>query len=141
MRQDLIGWSTMGMLIRVLLLALLLAAIFAPNGAALAQDQAADPLLQQGGNDADVWRAVREGARGSVTIPDQNAGILIMGDGFDDRRRAPGRVAALENAGADEHAIHTELHHQRRVGRSGHAAGSKVDNRHASQFLVSRMSS
>jgi formate dehydrogenase subunit gamma len=81
MRQDRMGWSTMGMLIRVLLLALLLAAIFAPNGAALAQDQAADPLLQQGGNDADVWRAVREGARGSVTIPDQNAGILIQSSG------------------------------------------------------------
>ena len=68
--------------VRALLLALLLAApLLTAGGTALAQDQAADPLLQQGGNDADVWRAVREGARGSVTIPDQNAGILIQSSG------------------------------------------------------------
>ena len=82
MRQDRTGWSGMVALIRALLLALLLAAIFAPNGAALAQDQASDPLLLQGDrNDADVWRAVREGARGSVTIPDEKAGILIQSSG------------------------------------------------------------
>ena len=82
MRQDRTGWSGMVALIRALLLALLLAAIFAPNGAALAQDQASDPLLLQGDrNDADVWRAIREGARGSVTIPDEKAGILIQSSG------------------------------------------------------------
>ena len=68
--------------IRAFLIALLLAApLLIGTGTAFAQDQAADPLLQQGGNDADVWRAVREGARGSVTIPDRNAGILIQSSG------------------------------------------------------------
>lgn len=68
--------------VRLALLALMLAApLVTVTGPVIAQDQAADPLLQQGGNDADVWRAVREGARGSVTIPDQNAGILIQSSG------------------------------------------------------------
>jgi formate dehydrogenase subunit gamma len=68
--------------VRALLLALLLAApLLTVGGAAFAQDPQADPLLLQGGSDADVWRAVREGARGSVTIPDRNAGILIQSSG------------------------------------------------------------
>jgi formate dehydrogenase subunit gamma len=72
-----------GARIRAVLFALLMAAplLCAFGGVALAQDQAADPLLQQGGNDADLWRAVREGARGSVTIPDKKAGILIQSSG------------------------------------------------------------
>src|SRR5687767_13542497 len=69
-------------LIRAFLIAVLMAApLLIGTVSAIAQDQSADPLLQQGGNDADVWRAVREGARGSVTIPDRNAGILIQSSG------------------------------------------------------------
>ena len=107
MRQDLTGWSTMGMLIRVLLLALLLAAIFAPNGAALAQDQAADPLLQQGGNDADVWRAVREGARGSVTIPDRNPpsnAAMMVGSNIRTNPICPGHCGKATSSGTDSTA-------------------------------------
>ncbi len=48
----------------------------------LAQDASADPVLQLGDrSDADIWRAVREGVRGSVTIPDENAGILVQSSG------------------------------------------------------------
>jgi formate dehydrogenase subunit gamma len=38
-------------------------------------------MLHQELNDADVWRAVREGIHGSVTIPDKKAGILIQSSG------------------------------------------------------------
>ena len=44
---------------------------------------------------------------------------------LDDRRRARGRVLGLEDARADEHALGAELHHQRRVGRGGDAAGAE----------------
>ncbi|MCI0431910.1 MAG: formate dehydrogenase subunit gamma [Rhodospirillales bacterium] len=66
----------------VLFLILVLGLPTVHMGAAWAQDPAADPVLQQGDlSDADVWRAVREGARGSVTIPDPNAAILIQSSG------------------------------------------------------------
>ncbi len=40
----------------------------------------------------------------------------------------------LKIAGADENAVHAQLHHQRGVGRSGHAAGGEVDNGQAAQL-------
>ena len=40
-----------------------------------------------------------------------------------------GRVAGLEDAGADEHALGAELHHHRRVGRGGDAAGGEQHDR------------
>ena len=40
--------------------------------------------------------------------------------------RREGRVAALEDAGADEHAVHAELHHQRRIGRVATPPAAKM---------------
>eukprot|EP00611_Tribonema_gayanum_P022650 TRINITY_DN4598_c0_g1_i2.p2 TRINITY_DN4598_c0_g1~~TRINITY_DN4598_c0_g1_i2.p2 ORF type:complete len:142 (+),score=14.16 TRINITY_DN4598_c0_g1_i2:1153-1578(+) len=37
-------------------------------------------------------------------------------------------VSGLEDAGADKHTIHTELHHERSVGGRGDTASGKVDN-------------
>jgi formate dehydrogenase subunit gamma len=81
MRQELLGHPQIRSLIRTLLL---LVALSAPmfSTAAVAQEQPAGPVLKREElNDADVWRAVREGIHGSVTIPDQKAGILIQSSG------------------------------------------------------------
>src|SRR5574341_532386 len=55
--------------------------------------------------------------------------------GLDNRRGAFGRITALEDTGTDEHTVHAELHHQRRIRRGGHAARGKVDDGQAAQFL------
>jgi hypothetical protein len=81
MRQQSAGRRQMNVLVRVVLL---LSALTAPMFCvtrAVAQDQSAAPMLRQELNDADVWRAVREGIHGSVTIPDKKAGILIQSSG------------------------------------------------------------
>src|SRR5216117_266486 len=81
MRQQFTG-RHLGMLGRVILLLLAMAAPMLCTGSAVAQDQSAAPVLQRGElNDADMWRAVREGIHGSVTIPDKKAGILIQSSG------------------------------------------------------------
>ena len=82
MRQQSTGRRHAAALIRAALLFMALAAPVLCAGAAVAQDQSAAPVLQRGDvNNADVWRAVREGVHGSVTIPDQKAGILIQSSG------------------------------------------------------------
>src|SRR3954469_16399376 len=58
-------------------------------------------------------------------------GIVVVGGGLDDRGRHALRVLGLEDAGADEHALGAELHHQCRVGRGGDAAGGEVHDRQA----------
>ena len=40
-----------------------------------------------------------------------------------------GRVSGLEDAGTDEHTFGTQFHHERGIGRSGHATGGEVDDR------------
>ncbi len=83
MRHETTVLHSTGALIRGLLFVLFLATpMLATMDIARGQDPAADPVLQQGDlSDADFWRTVREGARGSVTIPDPNAGILIQSSG------------------------------------------------------------
>src|SRR4051795_1164244 len=49
--------------------------------------------------------------------------------GLDDRVRHPGRILALEDPGADEHAFRAELHHERRIGRGTDPTGDEVDDR------------
>ena len=47
-----------------------------------------------------------------------------------------GRVARLEDAGADEDAFAAKLHHQRRVGRRRHAARGRSSRTGSSPVLV-----
>ena len=54
-----------------------------------------------------------------------------MGDSLHDGVGAAGRVAGLEDAGADEHAVCAQLHHQRGVGGGGDAASGEIDHRQA----------
>ncbi|MDX6752250.1 formate dehydrogenase subunit gamma [Geminicoccaceae bacterium 1502E] len=75
------------------LLALLFLVLAGPVGPSLAQTAqapaavapAAEPppaaLLDRTGNDADMWRAVRRGADGYVSIPNRNAAQLIQSEG------------------------------------------------------------
>ena len=56
-------------------------------------------------------------------------GVLVVGGGFDDRLGPSGRVAALEDSGADEHSVAPELHHEGGIGRRGDATGGEVDDR------------
>ena len=53
---------------------------------------------------------------------------LIIGHRLDDGRRALRGVAGFEDAGADEHALRAELHHQRRVRGRRDAARGEVDH-------------
>src|SRR4051794_23875628 len=55
--------------------------------------------------------------------------ILEVGRGFNDRASARCRVLALEDARADEVALGAQLHHQRRIRRSGDAPGAEEGNR------------
>lgn len=59
----------------------------------------------------------------------EQIGVLPVGGGLHDGGRTLGRVARLEDAGADEHAFRTKLHHEGCVGRGGHTAGGEVDDR------------
>ena len=61
--------------------------------------------------------------------------VVEVGRRLDDGVGHPRRVLALEDAGADEHALGAQLHHQRRVGRGADAAGDEVHDR---QPAVSR---
>lgn len=65
----------------------------------------------------------------------ENLRVLVMRDGLDNRGRALGRVAGLEDPGTDEHTVHTKLHHQRGVSRRCNTTGSKVDDRKAAHLL------
>ena len=60
-------------------------------------------------------------------------GVLEVGGRLDDRAGAALGVGALEDAGADEVALGAELHHQRRVGRGGDAAGAEQRHRQATR--------
>jgi formate dehydrogenase subunit gamma len=71
---------------RSLLVGVLLAAML-PGGIevaapALAQERGQVPGGALGGaSDADLWRALRQGERGTVSIPDKQAGVLIQSEG------------------------------------------------------------
>src|SRR3546814_13251682 len=50
--------------------------------AAFAQQEGQVPGGSLGGeSDADIWRAVRGGIQGTVSIPDKQAGVLIQSEG------------------------------------------------------------
>ena len=81
--------------------------------------------LQRGGGDAR-----HRLAKSHRDLREQGRIAVVFHSSYD--RRCPGRrTLALEDARADEDAVGTELHHQRRVSRSGDAAGREVDDRQA----------
>ena len=64
------------------------------DGAALAQAQRAQPVPEPGptggtvpgdslgsASDAELWRAIRRGVQGNVSIPDRNAAVMIQSEG------------------------------------------------------------
>lgn len=64
----------------------------------------------------------------------QHLGVAEVGNGLNNGLGALLRVAALEDAAANEHTITAQLHHQRRIGGGGHAARGKVDDGQALQL-------
>src|SRR6266850_853781 len=56
----------------------------------------------------------------------QHVGVLEMGRRLDDRAGALGRVARLEDSGADEDGFRSELHHEGGVGRRRDPARGEV---------------
>lgn len=64
------------------------------GGLALAQQAGEVPGQAQGvTNDADFWRAVREGEQFTVSIPDKKAGVMIQSEGENWRNARNGPVA------------------------------------------------
>ena len=63
------------------------------SGMAMAQQDGAVPGQSQGTtNDADIWRAVRQGQEFTVSIPDKKAGIMIQSEGENWRNARNGPV-------------------------------------------------
>ena len=53
-----------------------------PPGVALAQEQGQVPGDALGGtSDAEIWREIRRGAQGTVSIPNKQAGVMIQSEG------------------------------------------------------------
>jgi formate dehydrogenase subunit gamma len=76
-------WMTLGALL--LLVGLLGAreasAQAAPPAGGQDAPQTLGPVQPRGGGDAPLWREVRRGERGSVSIPDEQAGTLVQSEG------------------------------------------------------------
>ena len=68
-------------------------------------------------------------------------GSSVVRHRLDDGGSALRRVFRLEDAGADEHAVGAQLHHERGVGGRGDAAGGEVDDRQAPVSWTSMTSS
>src|SRR5688572_5849323 len=58
-----------------------------------------------------------------------DARVVEVGGRLDDRPGKARRIVALEDATADEHALGTQLHRERRVGRGRDATGDEIDDR------------
>src|SRR5690606_22044023 len=55
--------------------------------------------------------------------------VIVVRGGFDNSFGTLGRIAALEDAAAYEHTIHTQLHHQGSIGGGGDPTSGKVHHR------------
>ncbi len=67
-----------------------------PLNTALAQQQGAVPGNTLGTvNDAEVWRQIREGAKGTVSIPDTKAALLVQSEGDNWRAWREGPIAIV----------------------------------------------
>ena len=62
-----------------------------------------------------------------------DVGVVVERGGLHDGGGAQRRVAGLEDARADEHALGAELHHHRGVGGGGDAAGGEQHDRQLAQ--------
>lgn len=79
--------------VRTILAALLLClTAFAAAAPAAAQSTLPEPT-RNGGNDAAMWRGVRQGVQGYVSIPNQQAGVLIQSEGENWRNIRNGPVS------------------------------------------------
>jgi hypothetical protein len=65
----------------------------------------------------------------------QDLRVAVVRDGLHDGARPARGVAALEDAGADEDAVASELHHERGVGRGGDSPRGELDDGEAAQLL------
>src|SRR5215211_205116 len=59
----------------------------------------------------------------------ERVGVLEVRGRLDDRARPRRGILGLEDPRADEHAVHPELHHERRVGRGGEPPRGEVHDR------------
>src|SRR5919199_588264 len=50
-------------------------------GAAPVLAQSSLPEPTRGGNNAEMWRSVRQGTQGYVSIPNKQAGVLVQSEG------------------------------------------------------------
>mmetsp|Transcript_9999 Transcript_9999/g.30690 ORF Transcript_9999/g.30690 Transcript_9999/m.30690 type:complete len:344 (-) Transcript_9999:7-1038(-) len=66
--------------------------------------------------------------------PCKHLRIIVVGDGLDDGPRPLLGVGRLEDAGANEDAIHAKLHEQGGISGGGNTAGGKVDNGESSNL-------
>jgi formate dehydrogenase subunit gamma len=58
-------------------------------------DRATRPDAVTGSNSAEMWRAIRQGQRGQVTLPDRQAGVMIQSEGENWRAIRNGPVSAF----------------------------------------------
>ncbi len=96
-----------GLKIISLMAALMVAAVLqaAPDAAAQTNDRLVVPEMPIGGNvpgghlgstsDSEIWRALRHGTQGNVSIPDKQAGTLIQSEGDDWRTFVTGPLVEI----------------------------------------------
>lgn len=65
---------------RVLAIVVLWGAVIASAAPAVAQSSLPEPS-RNAGNNAEMWRGVRQGVQGYVSIPDKKAGVLVQSEG------------------------------------------------------------
>src|SRR5690554_1445558 len=63
----------------------------------------------------------------------KNVRIIVMGGRLDNGCCTTSRIAGLEDARADKHTVHAQLHHQGGVCRSGDASGGEIHHRQTSK--------
>ena len=61
--------------------------------------------------------------------------VVVVRNRLDDSSRPLGRIARFEDTRTNKDTIHTELHHQSRIGRSRNTASGKVNRRQSTQLF------
>ena len=96
MIQPKTDWTALAMRLAILAILGVVLAAGAPDGLggeawAQTNDRSVEPEMPSMGNvpgdslgnasDSELWRAVRNGVQGSVSIPDKQAGVLVQSEG------------------------------------------------------------